>query len=135
MHMEMLRSLRQLWVLAFFTVSAGVHAGAPLPPDFSELGHDYPAFGANQPTFAVGDFDGDGRDDFAFAGETGQAGFWALFVVGKDASGTMVFKQQSLIPDPQIVRTLIVPQSSGAPHALTIAADGTAREYAGWPLA
>jgi hypothetical protein len=137
MHMKVLRRPQlQAFVLvfwAFLGVLADAQAAPPLPPQFSELGHDYPAFGG-QPSFAVGDFDDDGRDDFVFAGETG-AGFWALFVVGKDADGTMVFKQQTLIPDPQITRVLTVPQPTGAPHVLTIAGDGTAREYTGWPLA
>ena len=129
------RRLHLFAISALIAAASAAHAGAPQPPQFTELGHDFPSFEtASQWGFAVGDFDGDGRDDFAFAGRTGQVGFWSLSVVGKDATNTVVFKQQMLVPDDSIQQVLAVPQPSGGPHVLTIAGNGTVREYAGWPL-
>jgi len=121
---------------AWFVAVPAAFADPPLPPRFIELGHTYPGFEtADQWGFAVADFDLDGKDDFAFVGRTGQVGVWGLFVVGKDSGGALVFKQQTLIADDGILRALAVPQPAGAAHLLTIGFDGTAREYAGWPLA
>lgn len=125
-----------LFVAAQATCPSLVVADPPLPPQFVELGHSFPGFdNPNQAQFAVADFDHDGKADFAFVGNTGANNLLALFVVGKDATGSLKFKQQTLIPDVGVFRVLAVPQPSGAAHVLTIGNDGTAREYAGWPLA
>jgi len=134
--MKVLHGLTALPVLTLFASPLSAFADPPLPPQFSELGHDYPGFEqADRGQFAVADFDQDGRDDFAFVGETGASNIWALFVAGKNSSGEFVFKQQTLIPDMGVFRVLAVPQVAGAAHVLTIGYDGITREYGGWPLA
>ncbi len=134
--MKIWRSVPLLFVLILFALPTSTFADPPLPPQFSELGHDYPGFAqADRGEFAVADLDQDGRDDFAFVGETGANNTWALFVVGKNTNGEFAFKQQMLIPDAGVFRVLAVPQPAGAAHVLTIGYDGIAREYGGWPLA
>ena len=127
--MKVLHGLTALPVLTLFASPLSAFADPPLPPQFSELGHDYPGFEqADRGQFAVADFDQDGRDDFAFVGETGASNIWALFVAGKNSSGEFVFKQQTLIPDIGVFRVMAVPQAAGAAHVLTIGYDGITRE-------
>ncbi|QBB71495.1 hypothetical protein ELE36_14655 [Pseudolysobacter antarcticus] len=134
--MKVLHCLVMLLVLTWFALPPSALADSPLPPQFRELGHNYPGF--EQPErgqFAVADFDQDGKEDFAFVAITGANNLSALFVVGKTASGEFVFKQQTLIPDTGVFRVLAVRQPVGAAHVLTVGYDGIAREYGGWPLA
>lgn len=96
-----------------------------------ELGRHVPGFyEIGVGGFGVADFDGDGRMDLAIPGSNG--GSSVLEVFGATDAGLAV-KQIAIVPDVPLVR-LLVSHASGEPHPVTIAADGTVREFGGWPL-
>lgn len=80
--------------------------------------------------FAIGDFDGDGRDDIVVPGASGTAHFQ---VFGKGVDG-IVSKQAVFLPDERLLRAMTV-LIAGAPHLVTVSTDGMVRRFAGWPLA
>lgn len=120
-------------------VCAMASAEPPEGPAFAELGHDIPGFDyPARAHFAVADFDGDGRDDLAFAGSTSLGGrYSSIEIAGKDEGGTVRIKQSILYysdPSPTAMRLLVYSDPIDGVHLLSIDFEGLAREWTGWPL-
>ena len=130
-------SILRAAALAVLAAPAIALADPVTGPAFVELGHDFPGFDyvANA-RLVVADFDHDGKDDLAFAGYADPSmGSTTIHIVGKDAAGTIGFKQTMLTPSGGgLVRLLSFADSSGHPHLLVVDGNGTVTEWSGWPL-
>lgn len=117
------------WCLASLTTCATA-ASVPELPALHEIGRSVPGFeSAGSGRFAVADFDGDGAEDIVLPATNGTA----LFQVIGQKSGTIQVKQTVLLEDEAFVRVMRH-DADGAPHLLTLATNGTLREFSGWPL-
>jgi hypothetical protein len=123
--------------LARFRAAFGVAlAAAVIAPahaaSLEKIGGNVPGFyQAGAGGFAVADFDGDGKSDLVIPAINGAN---ALFEVYGDTGSGLAVKQIVLLGDAALVRVLVA-NANGTPHLVTIARDGTVREFGGWPLA
>jgi outer membrane protein assembly factor BamB len=117
---------------------AASSAEPPAGPKFQELGHivDYFQF-AGTGRIAVADLDQDGASDLVFDAVATNS---MLYVVGKNGSGSLGFKQAVITPDTDgdwpnygYARVLAWQQDSGT-RIVTVGQNGVARIYADWPL-
>ncbi len=125
------------WILAALasTCACPIASGGSPPtfPHWLELGHDVTTLtGAAGGRFAVVDPDGDGIADLVFAGETQSS---ILMTLGRKADGSFGFKQATPLPDDGGNVRALGWMSNGSTHVLTVGANGTVRDFSGWPLA
>lgn len=127
-----MRRRKSAWPLVLASTLTAATGLAEPTPQFSELGHrvDYLASAA-QGRFAKADLDGDGVQDLAFVG---YAGGPVLFVLGKLGDGTLGFKLSRSIPEDGGISRLLAWSSAGQSHIVSIGANGSVRDYSGWPL-
>jgi len=128
-------------IIAACSVFTGIfgtpaRADAPLDPAFTEQWRVTPGlhlFGPGR--IAVADLDGDELPEFVVSGSNYYGGSNALLVVGA-SSGTASIKQAIILPDdPAIpVKRVLAASIAGTIHVFSIVADGTVRDFSGWPL-
>lgn len=123
-------SIQKQLAFAVLTLFSGMSTA--VYADFVEIGHtvDYLQSAASS-RFAEADLDSDGRDELIFIGNAASP---VLMAVGKRADNTYGMKMAKLVPDDGYMTRVLAWHSPGVSHILTIATNGTVREYRGWPL-
>ena len=116
-----------------FSISIVCVAATPSSPVFSEtwrniLGVDSLAASG----IAVADVNGDGNPDFVLAGIRNNNTI--LFVLSARADGSVGVSQALALPDTASIVKVLSATIGGSAHVFTLAADGTVRDYSGWPL-
>lgn len=119
--------------LAFFCGHVAL-ADAPTTPVFSEqwrniLGADSIAFSG----IAVSDVNADGKPDFVFTGNRNLNSI--LFALSQRTDGSIGIAQALALPDTAGIMRVLSATIGGVVHIFTVAADGSVRDYSGWPLA
>lgn len=133
------RALTRICGILLAGVCATSLAQPPGGPQFQELGHIASHFrSAGAGRIAVADLDHDGVSDLVFDAVATNS---IVYVVGDDGSGSLGIKQALVTPDTEgeygwnygYARVLAWQQGPGT-KIVTVATNGIARVFSGWPL-
>jgi len=129
-----LRKQACFWATLVLSLGNVCVANTPANPAFSEqwrniLGADSTAASG----IAVADVTGDGKPDMVFTGN--RNGTSILFVLSQQADQSIGISQALVLPDTTGIVKVLSATIGGSAHVFTLAADGTLRDFSGWPLA